>query len=158
VQFVPQMLDYRGMIGRVYLPYYEQLSALERSALDEMMPFAWLALDSATLPGLTNGQVGAQQSATSSFTTDDNCWLTHLVGSSSQAAGFTFQLYDTERQRLLTPQPINFPNGMGSAKQPFWLKKIYKLPAAAQMQCQVINLAVNPSAIQVVLWGLRGVK
>lgn len=154
MDFVPASLSYRNAFGSVFLPYAAQLAAL-----GDIAPHAFLAFDSATLAGLAAGQVGAQQSALSSFSTPEDCWVTHLVGSGVPVGGgavsFAVQFYDSGRQKLWSPQPILFSNAAGSAQQPFWLKKLYRLPAGQQFQCRVINMRTVATAIQIVLWGLK---
>jgi hypothetical protein len=145
----PTIAPYRGYASRVFLPNEHELNAL-----GDKMPYAFKLFDSATLFPAT-GTLASQQTARDYSSQPEECFITHLVGSSSQAAGFVVQFYDTLRQKLWTPQPILFADSLGSAKQPFWLKKIYRLPANAQLQCRVINLATVANAIQVVAWGVR---
>jgi hypothetical protein len=145
-----QQLPYRGFASRIFLP-----SDAELEAIGDKMPYAFVLFDPSMIAGLSTGTIAAQQTARGYTSQPDGCYITHLVGSSSQAAGFVLQIYDTERQQLWTPQPIRFNNVLGTAQQPFWLKKIYKLPANAQLQCRVTNLATAANFIQVVGWGLR---
>jgi len=140
-------LPYRGYGSRIFLPFEQQLDALGPG----MMPYAFALYDSLSM----GGAVGAQQTARGYTTQEENCWITHLVGSSQQAAGFVLQVYDSERKLLWTPQPIVFSNALGTAQKPFWLKKIYKLPAEGQLACRVTNLAAAANLIQVVAWGVR---
>jgi len=150
IHFRPQ-LSYRGFASRIYLP-----SDADLECLGSKMPYAFVLFDPTMLSGgLTTSTLGPQQTARGYSSQEDGCYVTHLVGSSSQAAGFVLQVYDTERQELWTPQPIVFNNILGSAQEPFWLKKIYKLPVNGQLQARVTNLATAPNSIQVVAWGIR---
>ena len=141
--FIPNVLGYRKAISHVYMPNIAELTQL-----DGKMPYWWPIFD-ATVP--------AQQAGRNKFTIPDGCYWTHIVASSSQAAGFVLQLYDTDRQQIFEDSPTTVsPNHAGSAQRPFWLKKVYKLPTSGQMQCRVINLApAAANAIQVVLCGVR---
>lgn len=140
--FIPNVLGYRKAISHVYMPTIDELSQLSGK-----MPYWWPLFDAT---------VGAQQAGRNKFTIPEGCYWTHIVASSSQAAGFVLQMYDTDRQQIFEDSPTTVsPNHSGSAQRPFWLKKVYRLPASGQMQCRVINLAVAASAIQVVLCGVR---
>lgn len=146
-----QLAAYRGLASRIYLPSQSDLDAL--GAGDEFMPYAFPLFDSATMvPG---GTVPGQETGNGYVSQPEDCFITHLVGSSSQDAGFALQVYDAERKALWQSQPINFRNFLGSAGEPFWLKRIYRLPANGQLQCQVVNLSTSANAIQVVAWGVR---
>lgn len=146
IQAPPIILGYRGYATRVFAPNEDELG--------DVMPYAFLLFDTATLfPAV--GTLAAGLTARGYTSQPEECYVTHLVGSSSQAAGFVVQFYDTLRQRLWTPQPILFANSLGSARNPMWLKKIYRLPANGQLQCRVQNLAAAASAIQIVAWGVR---
>ena len=127
------------------------VTALSKLGFD-LMPFAFTAFDSIVLTG---GVLGAQQTAYGKYSTPEECWLTHLVASSSQVAGFSVTFYDTDRQELWSAQPIVFGTALGSAKFPFWLRRPYKMPINAQLQAKVTNLAAAGNAIQIVCWGVR---
>lgn len=146
----PPLLSYRWgwLNSRAYLP---DQTALAKLGFD-LMPYAFTVYDSINLPG---GLLGAQQTDRGKYATPEDCWITHLVASSSQAAGFAIMFYDTDRKELWNAQPILFPNMLGTAQKPFWLKRPYKMPINAQLQTKVTNLAATGNAIQVVAWGVR---
>lgn len=140
--FIPSVLGYRKAISHVYMPMIDELAQL-----DGKMPYWWPLFDAA---------VGSQQAGRNKFTVPSGCYWTHIVASSSAAAGFVLQLYDTDRKQIFEDSPTTIsPNHAGSAQRPFWLKKVYRLPANGQMQCRVINLATVVNTIQVVLCGVR---
>ena len=139
--FIPNVLGYRKAISHVYMPTVEDLATLRGK-----IPYWWPLFD---------GSIGAQQAARSKFTAPDGCYVTHIVASSAQAAGFALQVFDTERGEIMEDSPAVFPNHAGSAQRPFWLKKVYRLPSNGQIQCRVINLATVANAVQVVLCGVR---
>jgi hypothetical protein len=140
--FIPSVLPYRKAISHVYLPNIDQLSALRGK-----IPYWWPLFDAA---------VGSQQAGRNKFTVPSGSYMTHIVGSSSQAAGFVLQMFDTERGQMFEDQPtVVSPNHVGSAQRPFWLKKVYRLPSDGQLQSRVINLAAAPNTIQVVMCGVR---
>jgi hypothetical protein len=149
-------LPYRGFASRIFMPFEQQLAAM-----GDKMPYAFLLFDSATM--VDGGFIGAQQTANGYTSQPEDCWITHLTamsyipqGDPTVATKFVFQIYDADRQKLWTPQPINSPNGLGTAGEPMWLKKLYRLPASQQLQCQVTSLEpVHNSIIQVVAWGVR---
>ena len=151
---VPPLLHYRGpYFSEVYLPDQALLDAL-----GDKMPFAFLLFDSASeIPG---GVVAAQQAERGSIEVPEDCWLTHLVGSSVLAGparlpgNFVAQFYDAGREQMWGG-PIMFGNMMGTALAPFYLRKPYRLPSNGQLQCRVTNLAAVAAAIQIVGWGLR---
>jgi hypothetical protein len=146
----PPLLNYRGgwLNSRPYLP---DMTALAKLGFD-LMPFAFTVFDSVTLTG---GVLGAQQTQYGKYSTPEECWITHLVASSSQVAGFAATFYDTDREELWSAQPIVFGNKLGTGKQPFFLRRPYKMPINAQLQAKVTNLAAAGNAIQVVCWGVR---
>ena len=146
----PPILSYRGgwLNSRPYMP---DLTAIAKLGFD-LMPYAFTVYDSINLPG---GVLGTQQTDRGKYSTPEDCWITHLVASSSQAAGFAIMFYDTDRQELWNAQPILAPNMLGTAQRPFWLRRPYKMPVNAQLQTKVTNLAAAGNAIQVVAWGVR---
>jgi hypothetical protein len=148
----PPLLSYRGgwLNSRPYLPDMTAIAKLGSS--EKLMPYAFTVYDSATLAG---GVLGAQQTDRGKYSTPEECWITHLVASSSQAAGFAVMFYDTDRQELWMAQPILSPNTLGTAQKPFWLRRPYKMPVNAQLQTKVTNLAAAGNAIQIVAWGVR---
>ncbi|MGH8863096.1 MAG: hypothetical protein ACREVZ_00365 [Burkholderiales bacterium] len=141
---VRPLLHYRGpYFSGVFLPLAAQLESLGA----DYMPFAFVLFDAA---------VGIQQTGRSNFSQPEDCYLTHLVGTVSNAGGCAVQLYDTLRQQLLEDDPMVFNNRFGTALRPFWLKRLYRLPANAQLQVKVTNLApAAVNTIQLVGWGLR---
>lgn len=146
----PPLLSYRGgwLNSRPYLP---DMTAIAKLGFD-LMPYAFTVFDSITFAG---GVLGAQQTAYGKYSSPEECWITHLVGSASAVAGFAVSFYDTDRQELWSAQPILFGNALGSAQRPMWLRKPYKMPINAQLQSKVTNLAAVGNAIQIVCWGVR---
>lgn len=124
-----------------------------------MLPYAFVPFSSPDM--IPGGTVGVGATAYGSMTQEDDCWITHLCGSSinpsepGATGNFTVQFFDSERKRLWTPQPIFFANALGSAKNPFFLRRIYLLPSQGELKCAVVNLATFAAEIQVVAWGLR---
>jgi hypothetical protein len=142
-------LPYRGFASRIFSPFEGQLALM-----GDKMPFAFAMFDSASM--VTGGVVVGLDTQVGYVSQPDGCYVTHLVASATEGAGsFAFQVYDAERQKLWSPSPIIFGLGCGSAGEPFWLKKLYRLPANGQLQCQVSNLVNVNNTIQVVAWGLR---
>jgi hypothetical protein len=152
---VPQHITYRGFSSRFALPFQADLDSLGPG----MMPFGFLPFSSVDM--VSGGTVGVGATVYGSMTQEDDCWITHLVGSSINPASpgvtgnFTVQFYDSERKKLWTPQPILFGNALGSAKQSFFLRRLYLLPSQGELKCSVVNLATFAAEIQVVAWGLR---
>jgi hypothetical protein len=133
----------------VDIPDDDQLALLG----GDKMLFAFVLFDSTT--GVSGGTIGAQQTARGSVVAPEDCWIEMLVASSSQAAGFAAQFYDTGPQALWSNTPILFNNHFGSGQRPFFLKKPYMLTPNAQLQCRVTNLAAVANAVQLVGWGYR---
>lgn len=146
---VPPILQYRGpYTSTLYLP---DLTFLD--ALGEKMPFAFLFFNTATdQPGAS---LPAQQTGRGSFNAPEGAYITHLVASCSQAAGFMAQFFDSERQVLFNADPIFFGNGFGSAQKPFYLFRPYRVPANGLIQSKITNLATAAALIQIVGWGVR---
>ena len=144
-RMIPSVIPYRKAISHVYMP-----DVFELSQLVGKLPYWWPVFDSAQ-----TGAIGAQQAARSKFTAPEGCFVTHIVGSSSQAAGFALQLFDTERGEIMEDTPVVFGSHVGTAQRPYFLKKVYRLPSDGQLQCRVINLAAAPNNVQVVLCGVR---
>lgn len=146
----PPLLSYRAgwLNSRDYMP---DLTAIAKLGFD-LMPYAFTVFDSIVLAG---GVLGAQQTAYGKYSTPEDCWITHLVASSAQAAGFAATFYDTDREQLWSSQPILFGNKLGTAQKPFWLRRPYKMPLNAQLQAKVTNLAGVGNAVQIVCWGVR---
>jgi hypothetical protein len=140
--FLPTVLPYRKAISHVYMPTIDELNALRGK-----IPYWWPVFD-AVIP--------AQQTGRNKFTVPDGCYATHIVASATHDAPFALQIYDTGRNEMLEADAtIVDACHVGTAQQPFWLKKVYKLPANAQIQSRVINLAAVPNTVQVVLCGVR---
>jgi len=140
---LPNVLHYRKAISHVYMPDTKDLEQLQNK-----IPYWWPVLD--------NVAIGSQQAARSKVSMPQGSYATHLVASSSQAAGFVLQLFDTERGEMFEDQPtLRFVNHAGSAQRPFWLRKVYRLPFDGQIQCRVINLAKAVNTVQVVICGVR---
>ena len=133
-------------------PYLPDLTAIAKLGFD-LMPYAFTVFDTVIL--FASGLLGAQQTAYGKYSTPEDCWITHIVASSSQVAGFTVQFYDTDREELWAAQPILFGNALGTAQRPMWLRRPYLMPAEAQIQAKVTNLAAVGNAIQIVCWGVR---
>lgn len=159
VETARQLAAYRGVATRIFLPDAGELAALGGD-IDTWMPYAFPLFDSRTM--VLGGLVGPQQVGNGYISQPEDCWITHLVGSlvadgdtDDTPAAFSLQIYDSKRQALWTPQPINEANVLGDAGEPFWLKRLYLLPAGNQLQCQVTNLLTVAAEIQVIAWGLR---
>jgi hypothetical protein len=146
---IPQLLNYRGFYGSRYHMVAEPL-------LDKILatrPFWFLIYDSAT--GIPGGAIGAQQTDRGQVTVQEDCWLLSLMASSSQAAGFVMQLYDTERKINFMDSDVLNVNCCGTAQKQFFLKEPQKFPSGGQLESRIINLATSPNIIQVVGFGLR---
>ncbi len=134
---VDPLLPYRGFYGSPdHLPIVPLLEKI-----NAQRPF-WVAF--------YDGTIGAQQTDRGQFIIRDDCWLIALMASSSQAAGFAAQFFNSKRGNLFQETPVNFANGEGTAQKPFYLKKPYLLPSPGQIQSRVINLALASNAIQIV--------
>jgi hypothetical protein len=146
---VPPILQYRG-------PWFSALHLPDQAFLDALgdkMPFAFLMYNTATdQPGAS---LPAQQTGRGSFNAPEGAYITHLVASDSQAAGFMAQFFDSERQVLWNADPIFFGNGFGSAQKPYYLKRPYRVPANGLIQSKITNLATAAALIQIVAWGVR---
>lgn len=152
---VQQRISYRGWESPFALPSKHELDALGPN----MLPFAFVPFDSTDM---ISGPVGAGATVYGSCTQEDDCWITHIVGSiinpEEPGAGgglFTVQFYDSEREKLWTPQPLIFSSALGTARRPFFLRKPYLLPMTAEFKCSIVNLSTFAAEIQVVAWGLR---
>jgi len=152
-----QTVSYRGWESPFALPLKRDLDSLG----DAMIPFAFVPFNS--LEMVPGGLVAPGATVYGAITQEDDCWITHLVGSSTYlneqraivAGIFTLQMYDSERKKLWTPQPILFANALGSAVHPFFLRRLYLLPSQGELKCSVVNLSPANATIQVVAWGLR---
>lgn len=132
-------LTYRKTATSAYMP-----GAQSRAPLRFKLP-AWYVV---------NFALGARLNAEDRITTTPRFWLTYLIGSSSLAAGFRLQLYDSEKN-LRLGDPLNFQNELGSAQQPFILRKPHffetRSPLLIRVQNQDVSGATNN--IQVVAFG-----
>jgi len=79
--------------------------------------------------------------------------ILELVGDSLEPEGYKLMLYDPNRKRQLTDRPIDFPNIVGDARQPFIFKKPYPLDPKTPLLATMTNLATVPNQGQVVVWG-----
>ena len=148
--FVPQIISYRGVFASKYhLPDPKFLASLGNK-----MPFAFTLFDSAQV-----GPIGPQQTLRGQSSQQPGCWILQLVASSVNADGtpgdFVAMFYDTERESIWSQQPIDFSNGQGTARHPFYLKKPYLMPDDGQIQSRVTNLSTQNNTIQIVAWGVR---
>lgn len=149
-------IGYRGWESHIALPMQHDLDSLGPN----MIPYAFVPFDS--LQMVDGGVVAPGATAYGSCTQEDDCWITHLVGSITNpeepgagGGNFTVQLYDSEREELWTQVPLPFNNILGSARRPFFLRRLYLLPSAGELKCAVVNLSNFSAVIQVVAWGLR---
>lgn len=145
-------LTYRKLATAGYVP-----GDVSRSFL-QFKPIQWYVL---------NFSLAARLNAEDRFVTMTDFWLTHLVGSSSLAPGFRLQLYDTAARVRLPDgtwkrgqrlgDPANFGNQLGSAQQPYILRKPYrftcKTPVLARVQNQDVSGATNNIQIVAVGYG-----
>lgn len=149
--YVPPILHYRGpWFSALHLPDTDFLAAL-----GDKMPFLFSLFDSAVDITPITTVVGPQQIGRGWFNAPEGAYLTHLVASSSQAAGFMAQFFDSERQVLWNVDPVFFGNGFGTAQRPYYLKRPYKVPANGWIQSKITNLATVSNAIQIIAWGVR---
>jgi len=143
-------LTYRKLATAGYVP-----GEVSRSFMKFKVP-AWYVV---------NFALTARLNSEDRIVTSTDFWLVALLGSSSLAPGFRMQLYDTA-VRLRMPDgsvkkgqrlgdPLNFANELGSAQQPFFLRKPYKFtcrtPVLVRVQNQDVSGATNN--IQVVAFG-----
>jgi hypothetical protein len=138
----PEILHYRQTASPDYLPDQAELDKLD----PRLRPYAFV---------LFNGSIGAQSTDRFKYASQTEAWILSLVASSSQAAGFAAQFYDTMQQLLWEMSPIPSTLRFGTAQRQFWLKTPYHLPLGGQIQSRIINLANATNAIQIVAWGLR---
>jgi hypothetical protein len=146
---IAQLLSYRTFFGsHLYLP--------DESLLDEIegiVPYWFPLYDSATsLPG---GSLGPQQTDRGQIIAQEDCWLLSLMASSSQAAGFAAQLYDSEREITFMDTDIAGVNFAGTALRQFYLKTPVRIPVGGQLESRIINLATVANIIQLVGHGVR---
>lgn len=147
-------VPYRGWESHIALPMQHDLDSLG----PHMLPYAFVPFSSVDMLGTT---VGIGQTVYGAITQDEDCWITHLVGSCINPASpattgtFTVQFYDTQRAKLFPNQPFTFGSILGTAQKPFFLRRLYALPSAGELKCSVVNLSSFAAEIQVVAWGLR---
>ena len=132
-------LPYRKSASASYVPGYRSRATLEGKLV------AWYPV---------NFALAARLNAEDRVTTPPGFWLVYLIGSSSLAAGFRLQLYDSEKDQRLG-DPLNFANGLGSAQHPFILRKPYYFATRAPILIRVQNQDVSGATnnIQVVAVG-----
>jgi hypothetical protein len=132
-------LTYRKLASAGYVP-----GEVSRSFLKLKVP-AWYPV---------NFSLAARLNAEDRIITSTDFWLTCLIGTSSLAAGFRLQMYDSAVS-LRLGDPLNFANCLGSAQRPFFLRKPYKFtcrsPVLIRVQNQDTSGATN--LIQVVAFG-----
>jgi hypothetical protein len=146
---IAQLLSYRSFYGsEYYLP--------DESLIDEIegvVPYWFPIYDSAT--SLPSGTVGAQQTDRGQVIAEEDCWLLSLLASSSQAAGFAVQIYDSELEITFMDDDIVSSLFAGTALRQFFLKTPMKIPLGGQLESRIINLATAPNAIQLIGHGVR---
>jgi hypothetical protein len=132
-------LTYRKLASAGYLP-----GALTRAQMKFKLA-AWYVV---------NFSLTARLNAEDRITTPPGFWLTAVLGSSSLAAGFRLQLYDSEKNQRLG-DPVNFGNELGTAQHPFIFRKPHyfstRSPLLVRVQNQDTSGATNN--IQVVAMG-----
>lgn len=103
---------------------------------------------------VVNFNLAARLNGEDRIVTPRNYWLTYLLGSSTLAAGFVVQLYDSATKQRLG-DPVNFANALGSAQRPFILRKPYHFEKPSPILIRVQNLDTGgvSNRIQVVLMG-----
>jgi hypothetical protein len=144
----PPLLTYRGFYGsRDHLPFREALTAIRAC-----VPFWFTIYDSQTSLG---GGIAAQDTDRGQVTVQEDCWLVSLIASSQQVAGFSAELYDSERQISFSDGPIINVNGFGTALRQFLLKKPQEIKLGGQLEARVINLATVSNIVQIIGFGLR---
>jgi hypothetical protein len=142
-------LTYRKLGTAAFLPIQR-----DRQKLRLTTPY-WYALDFSLPP-----QLNAEDriSVTSPF------WIVCLMGSSSvegaagPSPGFRAQFYDAGRKQRFSYQSENNGVLLGSAQEPFWLRRLYLLRPNSPLVCRVQNLdTVGPgnNAIQIVVYGYQ---
>ena len=145
---VAQLLSYRGFYGSEdHLPDEKLLNGLSAES-----PYWFPIYDSLVQLG---GGLGPQQTDRGQLEAHEDCWLLSLMSSSAQAAGFTFQLFDTEREIGFMDQDIQNTLQFGTALRPFYLKTPFYLPVGGQLESRIINLATVSNTIQIVGHGIR---
>jgi hypothetical protein len=134
-------LTYRKVISAGYVP-----GEVSRSFLKYKVPL-WYPLNFA-LTGRLNSE--------DRIVTSSDAWLTYLMGTSSLAAGFRLQIYDSATNQRLG-DPLNFGNSLGSAQHPYILRKPYcfhcRSPILIRVQNQDTTAAVNNIQVVCVLYG-----
>lgn len=134
----------------VWLTYRNVASAGFVPGIRSRAPLKW------KLPAwyTVNFSLAARLNAEDRITTTPGFWLTALLGSSSLAAGFRLQFYDSEKNQRLG-DPLNFQNELGSAAHPWIFRKPYffatRSPLLIRVQNQDTSGATNN--IQVVAMG-----
>lgn len=78
--------------------------------------------------------------------------MMQMVASSAQPEGFQVLLYDPNRKRQFTEQPIENPNMFGTASRPFFFKKLYPLEPKTPLLARVTNLSTLDNYGQIVVY------
>lgn len=146
---IAQLLTYRGFYGSEdHLPFEHLIDEI-----DARVPYWFPIYDSAT--SLTTGAIGAQQTDRGQIIAQEDCWLLSLIASSSQAAGFVAQIFDTEREITFMDEDIPNQIFAGTAQRQFFLKTPVYIPIGGQIESRIINLATVANAIQIQGFGIR---
>jgi len=139
---IAQLLTYRSFYGSEdHLPSEDLIEKI-----DAIVPY-WFPI--------YDGSIGPQQTDRGQVIAQEDSWLLCLLASSAQAAGFVFQLFDTERQITFNDGDTLNVNGLGTALRPFFLKTPVHIPIGGQLESRIINLAGVSNAIQIIGHGIR---
>jgi hypothetical protein len=134
-------LTYRNLGTSTFVP-----NAIDRAPLRGKMP-QWYVVNFALAARLNSE---ARVATTPGFS------LVYLIGSSSLAAGFRMQVYDSEK-KLRLGDPVNFQNEIGTAQEPFIVTKPYffrtRSPLLVRVQNQDVSGATNNIQVVVVGYG-----
>lgn len=105
-----------------------------------------------------NYSLNSRQSGDSRIVTGKNFTLVALMGNSNQAGlSFRTQFYHMVGPGLgfrFSRVGENFSNHVGSATDPFILRRPYVMAAETSLQNRTQNLTTNTNAIQIVAYGL----
>jgi hypothetical protein len=139
---IAQLLTYRSFYGSEdHLPSEDLVGEI-----DAIVPY-WFPL--------YDGTIGPQQTDRGQVIAQEDCWLLCLLATSAQAAGFVFQLYDSQREETFMDDDVLGVNGTGTALRPYYLKTPVHIPIGGQLESRIINLAGVPNAIQIIGHGIR---
>jgi hypothetical protein len=131
-------LNYRKLASAAYVP-----NRFERAKLRNGIPCSividWVLASEQTLEfrGISPGFF----------------WIDRILTSSLLPEGARAMLYDPQRKRAFTDQPISLSNLGGDAKEPFFLKQLYPLNPNSPILARVTNLAKSINRGQIVLPG-----